>query len=377
MALKMNVPKEDFLSGLGFMQNVTGKKGTLAILANILIRTHNDSIELIGTDLEVGVKHLLPAEIIEPGAITLPSKILYEIIRESGSDIISIEENENNWVKIEAGSSTYNLAGTAPEEYPDFPEYSDEDMVEISSDVFKELIDKTIFSVAQERESNFTLTGLLLEKEEKEDKNTYLRMISSDGHRLSIMERVVDNNINNINFDKNVIIPKKGILEIKKICETVDDISIGIDKKQIVVKTDNKLLIVRLMNGDFPDYRSILNVINKDNFIELERKTFLESLKRTNLFTEDTFNAVQLDIDKYNLILSSQNMDYGNATDKLKINYSGDPLNLGFNCRYFIDTLQVMNSESIKAFINYDQSPCLIEADNDQGFLSIIMPMKI
>lgn len=377
MALKMNVPKENFLSGLSFMQNVTGKKGTLAILANILIQTHDDSIELIGTDLEVGVKHLLPAEIIAPGAITLPSKIMYEIIRESGSDIISIEENENNWVRIEAGSSTYNLAGTAPEEYPDFPEYSDEDMVEISSDVFKELIDKTIFSVAQERESNFTLTGVLLEKEEKEDKKTYLRMISSDGHRLSIMEREVDKNVNNISFDKNVIIPKKGILEIKKICETVDDILIGIDKKQIVVKTDNKLLIVRLMNGDFPDYRSILNVINKDNFIEIERKTFLESLKRTNLFTEDTFNAVQLDIDKYNLILSSQNMDYGNATDKIKINYSGDPLNLGFNCKYFIDTLQVMNSESIKAFINYDQSPCLIEADNDQGFLSIIMPMKI
>lgn len=377
MSLKLNVSKETFLSGLSFIQNITGKRGTLAILANVLIKTNENFIELIGTDLEVGVKYIVPAEIIEHGAITLPSKILHEIVRGSGSESLHIEESDNNWVKIEAGSSFYNLAGIAAEEYPDFPDYSEDKMVTVSGEMIKELIDKTIFSVAQERESNFTLTGVLLEKEEKDGGNFFLRMVSSDGHRLSVMEKEVDENIYKIDFEKNIIIPKKGVLEIKKICEDKENVSIGSDNKQIVVKTDNKLVIIRLMNGDFPDYRSILNVINKDNYVEIDRKNFLESLKRTNLFTEDTFNAVQLDIDKYNLILSSQNTDYGNATDKLKVDYSGEPLNLGFNCKYFIDTLQVMESKTIKAYINYDQSPCLIEGDDDKGFVSIIMPMKI
>ena len=136
-------------------------------------------------------------------------------------------------------------------------------------------------------------------------------------------------------------------------------------------------MIVRLMNGEFPDYRSIVNVIEKENLMEIERISFLESLKRTNLFTEETFNAIQLNVNENKLVLSSQNMDFGNAKDEMEIKYSGDPLELGFNCRYFIDTLQVMRSEMVKAYVNTDQSPCLIEGDEDQGFVSIIMPMKI
>ena len=136
-------------------------------------------------------------------------------------------------------------------------------------------------------------------------------------------------------------------------------------------------MIVRLMNGEFPDYKSIVNVIEKDNVIEIDRSKFLESLKRTNLFSEDTFNAIQLTVEDNKLVLSSQNMDFGNAKDEMIINYAGEPLDLGFNCRYFIDTLQVMRSDTIKAYVNSDQSPCLIEGDNDQGFISIIMPMKI
>jgi DNA polymerase-3 subunit beta len=135
---------------------------------------------------------------------------------------------------------------------------------------------------------------------------------------------------------------------------------------------DRKILLL-----DLTDYRSIVNVIEKNNVIEIERIGFLESLKRTNLFTEDTFNAIQLSIDDNKLILSSQNMDYGNAKDEIEIKYEGESLELGFNCRYFIDTLQVMRSDMIKAYVNSDQSPCLIEGEDDLGFISIIMPMKI
>jgi DNA polymerase-3 subunit beta len=134
---------------------------------------------------------------------------------------------------------------------------------------------------------------------------------------------------------------------------------------------------LRKIIGEFPDYRSIVNVIEKNNLIEIERIGFLESLKRTNLFTEDTFNAIQLSIEDNKLILSSQNMDYGNAKDEMEIKYEGESLELGFNCRYFIDTLQVMRSDMIKAYVNSDQSPCLIEGEDDPGFISIIMPMKI
>ena len=377
MTLSINVSKEDFLPALNSLQSITGKKGTMAILANVLIQTQDNFIELIATDLEVGIKKNVAAEIISPGALTLPAKILYEIVRESGSDNIIIEEKDKNWARIKAGTSMYNLAGTSSEEYPNFPEYSEDSLVTIPCDFIKELIDKTIFSAAQERESNYTLTGILLEKNKDEEGKNSLRMVSSDGHRLSLMEKELDKESGDILIEKNTLIPKKGVLEIKKACEGQKNIAIGSDKKQIVIKTRNSLMIVRLMNGEFPDYNSIVNVIEKNNFIEIERIGFLESLKRTNLFTEDTFNAIQLNVAENKLILTSQNMDYGNAKDEIGINYDGEPMELGFNCKYFIDTLQVMKSDTVKVFVNSDQSPCLIEGDDDPGFISIIMPMKI
>ena len=377
MPLSINISKEDFLPALNSLQSITGKKGTMAVLANVLIQTQDNFIELIATDLEVGIKKSVAAEILSKGSITLPAKILYEIVRESGSNNINIEEKDKNWAKIKAGSSMYNLAGTSSEEYPDFPEYEEESLVSLPTDIIKELIDKTIFSVAQERESNYTLTGILLEKEKKDEEKNILRMVSSDGHRLSIMEKELDKDRDGIFIEKNTLIPRKGVSEIKKVCEGQKNLAIGSDKKQLVVKTKNSLMIVRLMNGEFPDYRSIVNVIEKNNVLEINRISFLESLKRTNLFTEDTFNAIQLSVDENKLVLSSQNMDFGNAKDEMEINYTGEKLDLGFNCRYFIDTLQVMRSDAIKAYVNSDQSPCLIEGDDDQGFISIIMPMKI
>lgn len=377
MPLSINVSKEDFLPALNSLQSITGKKGTMAILANILIHTQENFIELIATDLEVGIKKNVAAEILSPGSLTLPAKILYEIVRESGSENIKIEEKDKNWARIKAGSSMYNLAGTSSEDYPKFPEYNEESLVSLPCEIIKELIDKTIFSAAQERESNYTLTGILIEKEKKEEGKSVLRMVSSDGHRLSIMEKDLDKESDNIIIEKNTLIPRKGVSEIKKVCEGQKIFSMGADKKQLIVKTKNSLMIVRLMNGEFPDYTSIVNVIEKNNVIKIDRSNFLESLKRTNLFTEDTFNAIQLSVDDNKLILSSQNMDFGNAKDEMAINYSGEPLDLGFNCRYFIDTLQVMRSGTIKAYVNSDQSPCLIEGEDDQGFVSIIMPMKI
>ena len=377
MTLSINVSKEDFLPALNSLQSITGKKGTMAILANVLIHTQENFIELIATDLEVGIKKNVAAEILSPGSLTLPAKILYEIVRESGSENIKIEEKDKKWARIKAGSSMYNLAGTSSEDYPKFPEYNEESLVSLPCEIIKELIDKTIFSAAQERESNYTLTGILIEKEKKEEGKSVLRMVSSDGHRLSIMEKDLDKESDNIIIEKNTLIPRKGVSEIKKVCEGQKKFSMGADKKQLIVKTKNSLMIVRLMNGEFPDYTSIVNVIEKNNVIEIDRSNFLESLKRTNLFTEDTFNAIQLSVDDNKLILSSQNMDFGNAKDEMAINYSGEPLDLGFNCRYFIDTLQVMRSGTIKAYVNSDQSPCLIEGEDDQGFVSIIMPMKI
>ncbi len=376
MALNCTISRNYFLEALNNLQNLTNKKGTLAILSNVLIESTNNGLILTGTDLEVGLRLFVPAEIQDEGSLTLPAKKIFEIVRESGSETITIEETDNSWVIIRAGLSKYNLAGMASDEFPEFPEYEEESFISFESHIFLELIDKIIYSIANEQENIYSLTAVLFEKEVR-DGTSYLKMISSDGHRLSIMEKDVAANLDEMQLNDVTLIPKKGIQEWKKFCEGRDALEVSFEQKQLVLRDEDAVMIIRLKHGEFPQYSAILEAVQLENCLEIQRIPFLESLKRINLFTEDIFHTIQLKIENNLMILSSQNADLGNAKDEQSISYSGEPLSLGFNCRYFIEALQAMESETVEAYINSNNSPCLMKADDDVGFISIIMPMQL
>lgn len=376
MAFHFNIARENFLHAISAQQNITSKKGTLAILSNVLIVVEQDRIIMTCTDLEIGLKQVLPAEVMETGNLTLPAKKLFEIARESNSETISFQEEENNWVEITTGSSLYKLAGMVADEYPHFPEYDEEAMVAVDASVMVDLIDKTIFSIAMDNENIYSLTAALLRREEVGEQ-VFLKIISSDGHRLTIMTKEVDENIKGLCLNPVTLIPRRGIQEIRKFSEDKDTLRFGIEKKQAVLKSEDSLLVIRLMEGDFPDFQGVIDVISRENFIEINRLLFLESLKRINLFTEDMFRAVKIEVGDNHMLLSSQNADFGSAKDELDVIYSGEPLSLVFNCRYFIDTLQVMEGDIVKLTISSDESPCLVTSEEDEGFLSIVMPMKL
>ncbi|PHR29896.1 MAG: DNA polymerase III subunit beta [Desulfotalea sp.] len=376
MALNCTVTKNDLLDGLNSLQNITNKKGTLAILSNVLIETTTGGLTLTGTDLEVGLRLFVPAEIHGEGSLTLPSKKIFEIVRESGSENISIEETDNSWVVIKAGLSTYNLAGMPDDEYPEFPFYEDDSFLTFETYIFLELIEKIIYSIASEQENIYSLTSVLFEKETIGDKN-YLKMVSSDGHRLSIMQKTVPVDLQNMKLNDVTLIPKKGIQEWKKFCESRDTIEVSFEEKQLVLRDGKAVMVIRLKSGEFPQYSAIVNAVELTNCLKINRVPFLESLKRINLFTEDIFHTISLQIEQNKMILSSQNADLGNAKDEQTVIYEGESLTLGFNCRYFIETLQVMECETVEAYINTNASPCLMKSQDDDGFISIIMPMQL
>jgi DNA polymerase III subunit beta len=376
MSLSFTVNKNAFHESLNSFQNICNKKGTLAIISNILIESSEGGILLTGTDLEVGLQLFVNAEIYREGSLTLPAKKIFEIVRESGSENISVEEMENSWVIIKAGLSTYNLAGMASSEFPEFPDYKQDNFISLECHYFLELIEKCIFSIANEQENIYSLTSVLFEKDIIEGQS-YLRMVSSDGHRLSIMQKEVSADLEKLELNEVTLIPKKGLQEWKKFCENRDSIEISFEKKQLVLRDKRAIMVIRLKNGEFPQYSAIIDAIELTNCLKINRIPFLESLKRINIFTEDIYHTIQLKVDKGQMILSSQNADLGNAKDELPIVYDGQPLTLGFNCRYFIEALQVMECESIDAYINSDSSPCLMKSEDDKGFVSIIMPMQL
>lgn len=376
MTLNCTVSRSDLMEGLNSLQNITNKRATLAILSNVLIESTDDGLILTGTDLEVGLRVKVPAEIHDQGLLTLPSKKVFEIVRESGTDSITIQETENSWVIVSAGLSTYNLAGMPSDEFPEFPEFDEDNFVSFEAGIFADLIDKVIFSVANEEENAYSLTNVLFETEKKDDRS-YVRMISSDGHRLSIMEKDVAADIDLLNIQSGTLIPKKGIQELKKFCYNCDTVELSFEEKQLVARDNESIMVIRLKKGEFPQYSAIVDAVQLENKIQIERNPFLDSLKRINLFTEDIFHTIQLEIENGKMILTSQNVDLGNAKDVQDVKYDGEPLLLGFNCRYFIDALQVMECDVVDAYINSNNSPCLMKSDIDEGFLSIIMPMQL
>lgn len=376
MAFHFNIARKDLFKVIGNQQNITGQKKTLAILANILIEVKENEIIFTGTDLDISLKQTISGEIFEQGTLTLPAQKLFEITRESSSEFISFKEEDNDWVTITSDSSVYKLAGIKSDTFPQFPEYNQNSMVKIESSVMIDLIDKTIFSIAKDKENMFTLTAAMLKKNEDGEKRSF-QMVSSDGHRLSIMNREVGNSVDALDMNSIILIPRRGIREIHKFCEDNDSILIGFEDKKIILQLNDSILIVSLQEGDFPDFKPLFEMINKENIIYINRVNFLESLKRINLFTEDALNIVKIEVTENLMVLISQNSDFGSARDELEIEYSGDSLSLGFNCRFFIDALQVMEGDIINACISSDESPCLITSADDDGFLSIIMPMKI
>jgi DNA polymerase-3 subunit beta len=376
MGFHFKVNRDDLFRAISAQQNITNKKGSLAILANVLIEVEQDQIVMTGTDLEIGLKQWIPAEVFTPGTLTLPSKKLFEITRESGSNGLHFLEQDNQWVEINAGSSLYRLAGMIADEFPQFPDYSEENMVSLESGIMVDLVEKTIFSIAQDKENMFTLTAAMLQKVKMDDQ-VFLKMVTSDGHRLTIMNKEIDASLDNLILHEKTLIPRRGVQEIRKFCENRNTFAFGVEEKQAVLKSDDSLLIIRLMEGDYPDFQGLLNILSKENSIQIDRIRFLEGLKRINLFTEDLFHAIKLDVSENKMLLTSQNADFGSAKDEFDVVYSGEKLSLGFNCRYFIETLQVMESDIITASINNQESPCMISSDDDIGFLSIIMPMKL
>ncbi len=375
MPFHFNIAREDLLKAISSQQQITNKKGTLAILANVLMEVKNNELIFTATDLEISLKQTVPAEVFETGNLTIPSKKLFELVRESGAPTLNFKEGKKNWINITAGSSTYKLAGMMAEEFPQFEQYTEEGLVKFEGEIICDLIDKTMFSIATKKENMYSLNAALFQQLIEDEKAIY-RMVTSDGHRLSIMRR--ESEATPLpNFEKFILIPRRGIQQIRKFGEERDTFQIGIEKKKIVLKSDDSLLVIRLMEGEFPDFENILNFIPKEKNIFINKILFLEALKRINLFTENEFHAIKFELNNNQLVLTSENADFGSARDEIAIEYSGEELSMGFNCPYFMEALQVMEGENIQASINSNESPCLITSEEDEGFLGIIMPMKI
>ena len=367
------IQKGEFTKGLFRSQSVVEKKGTMPILLNVLIETKDNGISITATDLEIGIKGQYQGDVQKPGNITLSAKKLYEVVKELPEKDVSFRMKENQWVEIKSGKSVFTIMGVSAETFPSFPAYEEEEFMSMEASLLREMIDKTIFAVSTD-ESRYNLTGVFFTKrEEEEDKK--LRMVATDGYRLSLIDRTLKTEIPGL--EKGILLPKKGLAELSRLLEEEgDQVWIKLKNNNLIIKKENVVLIMRLLDAEFPDYNQVIPTQTKRH-IRIRRGHLLESLKRVSILSSEKTKGVKFHFGESLLELSSYNPDFGEAKEEISVEYKGEDLTVGFNYRFILEVLNILSSEEIIMEFEDGVSPAIIRPANDERHTCVVMPMRI
>jgi DNA polymerase III subunit beta len=373
--MEFRIDKNHLMRGLYLASGIADRKSTMAILANVLVRTDGkDRLLVAATDLAVALMAQLPARIEAEGGLTLGARQLHEIVKGLSGEEVHLRRTEQNWAEIKAGRAEFKLVGIADREYPKLPAVSEAKLSSVPAPVLRDMLGKTAFSVSSD-ETRQHLAGVLLESDGKT-----ARMVSTDGHRLSKISRDLPGGPV---LERGVLIPRKGVGEIRRVLEGLSKpdgtCDIGIYQGHFVLKADDVALTVKLNEGQFPPYEQVIPKDNDRVFVT-SREDLLDAFKRVAIMASDKTMGVRLNLDKGKLAVEADNPDLGNAREKIDIGYKGPPVQVGFNARYFIDILSEISTSEVKVELAGELDPAIVRPENqDAGsdYLGVIMPMRL
>lgn len=372
--MKFSINKNDIMNVLANIQGITGRRSNLTITENILIKTLQDKVTIIATDLETGFEGVYPAKVETEGSIAISSRKFYEIVRDFPSDNILINEVENRWIEIGNEKVIYRIVGMNPDDFPDNPNMEDVSLFKIGVPELKKMIEKTVIISGASEEKRAHIIGVYCERIISDTDKIY-RMVSTDGSRLSKVDYFFDM-ADDLEPGAGVLVPKKGLNEVGKFLIGAGKVALGIKKNHLILKMDNEAFIIRLYEGEFPKYDDIIQ--RYDGYeIKFDRKLLLMMIRRMSILSSDSYKGVVFNFLEDKLEITTTNPDLGESKEDMYIDYSGVPFKVAFNPKFFIDALNVIDEENVLLTIKDEEKPCFVEAEEDKTFLSVVMPMRI
>ena len=369
--MKVTISREELLRGTTRTQTVVERRGTLPILANVLITAEDQLITLSATDLEVGVSSSHPAEVAEPGRITLAARKLHEIVRELDQDDVRIETTSDARVRIRAGASDFSLLSVSADEYPSLPSPEGTAFVPFEAALLGSLIDRTLYATSSD-ETRYHLNGVHIESVE----DGRLRVVATDGHRLALAEAVAASPLATV-LKTSIIVPRKGVAEIRRLCDdTEGTVDLAIQQNFLLVQKPGLLLSARLIDAQFPNYQGVLPK-NIRVRVSAGRERLLQALRRIALVASDRAGGFTLRLADHQLRLSAANPDLGEVQEEVPIEYAGDTFTTSFDPRYVIDALTSLSGKEIMLEFVDELSPAQIRPADATDQLAVVMPMRL
>ncbi len=369
--MKLVCQKDKILKALNSVIKAVASKTTMPILEGILIRTNDNEIKLTTYDLEIGIEYIMEAEVKEQGCTVVNAIMFSEIIRKLPDTEINITINENNLLVIECEGSLYKLATMNPEEFPELPKIEVENSITIEQNTLRNMIRKTIFATSIE-ENRPIFTGCLFQTIENK-----LNVVAVDGFRLAWNST----NLNNKTNSFSAVIPGKTLNEVNKIIlDSFDPIQIGVSKNQALFEMDNCKIVTRLLDGEFLNYQNVIPEkwetrvrANKNNLQDCFERISLISASSTE--KEKKYPVkVMVDIGKVTISCTNQT---GDAKEELYVSTEGMNLEAGFNPKYFLDALKVIEDEEIFVDFGSNISPCVIRPVGEGDYTYMILPIRL
>ena len=370
--MEFSISKSALQRELGFVQGIVEKKNTIPVLSNILIESVGENtIRITGTDLDVTIRCETEAEIKVPGSICVQARKLFDISRLLPEATVNFKKEENDWVSVNCENFRSRVPGVPREQFPEVPNFKSAP-TKLPAEVFKSLIDRTIFAITQE-ESRYQLSGakFMLDK-------SGAKMVTTDGHRLAYIERRdLGKNVSGEALD--ALIPRKTLAELTKLTAAEDgEISLGADENHIYFEVGPRLLISRRLAGQFPNYEMVMPKGN-DKSVVFDTAQLNQAIRRVALMADDRSHAIRFHLIPNQLQITSQNAEEGEAGETMATEYGGDEAEIGFNAQYLQDFLNVLGEGQVAFEFKDGNSQAQLRpaVESEYDYKYIVMPMRI
>lgn len=364
--MKIVCSKSNLLSGVQIVSKAVPSKTTMSILECILVDTRNGEIKLTANDMELGIETIIDGEIIEKGMIALDAKIFLEIVRKLPDNDIMIETNDSFKTTITCEKAKFNIIGKSGEDFSFLPEIERDDSIILSQFTLKEIIRQTIFSIA-DNDNNKLMTGELFEINDDT-----LKVVSLDGHRISIRKISLKNSYQN----KKVVVPGKTLSEISKILsgDMDKDVNMYFTDKHILLEFDSTIVVSRLIEGEYFNINQMLSS-DYETKVKINKKELLNCIDRATLLVkEGDKKPIIIDIKDGSMQLK-MNSTVGSMDEEIDIAKEGKDLMIGFNPKFLIDSLRVIEDEEVDLYMVNPKAPCFIR-NSEESYIYVILPVN-
>lgn len=379
--MEFTISKRDFVRGLSRTHGVADRKSSMPILSNVLLSSDGpSSLRLASTDLYIAMSSTVIADIQRGGSIALGARVLFDIVRALPEGDVKVAVGDNHGARLSCGKVQYRIVGMPGEDFPALPDASKPTFFEIDAEDLADLITKTSYSMSTD-ETRPHLAGALFEGEGK-----LLRMVTTDGHRLSKAERKTDGGAM-LNF--SMLVPHKGVSELKRVLEDAraerargdgkTSVSVATGGGNAFFKCDSVTMSAKLVDAKFPPYSQVIPS-SAERRVVIGRLALVDALKRISLVASDRSGGVRLKVAPGKLSVSSENPDVGEGSEDLDVDYAGKELTVGFNARYLLDALGALSEDDIALELSGELDPGMIKPVGDKvatDFVGVVMPMRI